>query len=107
MAVHPKILRKILTQFEGAKFNLVRVPIGGSDFSTHPYTLDDYSLDYDLDKFALSEFDLQRIEMFKKYNLSVLGSGKDWNLFDFFIYIFYYFYNPLWSLVCASLDERQ
>ena len=53
------------------------MPIGGSDFSTHPYTLDDYLDDYDLENFALSEFDLQRIELFKKYNLSVLGSGKD------------------------------
>ena len=77
MAINPKIVRKILTQLEGAKFNLVRVPIGGSDFSTHPYTLDDYDEDYDLEKFALSEFDLQRIELFKKYNLSVLGSAKD------------------------------
>ena len=81
MAVNPKIVRKILTRFEGAKFNLARVPIGGSDFSTHPYTLDDYDEDYYLEKFALSEFDLQRIEIVKKYNLSVLGSGKDGNLF--------------------------
>ncbi|KAB7498108.1 hypothetical protein Anas_03319, partial [Armadillidium nasatum] len=42
---------------EGSRYNLVRVPIAGTDFSTHPYSYDDIEGDVDLVYFDLSEED--------------------------------------------------
>ncbi|CAG2183735.1 unnamed protein product, partial [Oppiella nova] len=43
---------------EGLEYNLIRVPIGGSDFSTHAYTYDDnHTDDFDLTHFSLTDDD--------------------------------------------------
>ncbi|KAG0714331.1 Glucosylceramidase [Chionoecetes opilio] len=44
---------------EGLEYNLLRVPIGGSDFSVRPYTLDDGDDDVTLKHFALSHEDTE------------------------------------------------
>ncbi|KAB7497477.1 putative glucosylceramidase 4 [Armadillidium nasatum] len=38
----------------GIEYNLGRVPIGGSDFSTHPYSYDDFEGDVELTNFSLT-----------------------------------------------------
>ncbi|XP_044017101.1 lysosomal acid glucosylceramidase-like [Aphidius gifuensis] len=42
---------------KGSSYSLCRVPIGGTDFSTRPYTLDDSPDDYKLEKFSLTNED--------------------------------------------------
>ncbi|XP_054165560.1 putative glucosylceramidase 4 isoform X2 [Oppia nitens] len=42
----------------GIEYSLGRIPIGGSDFSTHPYTYDDVEGDFGLEHFALTLEDL-------------------------------------------------
>lgn len=46
---------------EGLEYNLGRVPIGGTDFSTHPYTYDDLSEGEDpaLHHFSLTSEDIK------------------------------------------------
>ncbi|KAL7297825.1 hypothetical protein TKK_0008858 [Trichogramma kaykai] len=52
---------------KGAKYNLGRVPIGGSDFSTRGYTYDDTPGDERLEHFNLANDDLEyKIPMMKK-----------------------------------------
>ncbi|XP_044577072.1 lysosomal acid glucosylceramidase-like [Cotesia glomerata] len=41
----------------GSRYNLGRVPVGGTDFSTRPYTLDDTPEDISLKKFSLTKED--------------------------------------------------
>ena len=38
-------------------FNMIRIPIGGSDFSTVGYSLDSTEMDFDLKRFSLSNID--------------------------------------------------
>ncbi|CAG2181361.1 unnamed protein product [Oppiella nova] len=43
---------------EGLEYNLIRVPIGGSDFSTHAYSYDDnHKDDFELTHFNLTDDD--------------------------------------------------
>lgn len=42
----------------GIEYTLGRIPIGGSDFSTRPYTYDDVEGDFGLEHFALTPEDL-------------------------------------------------
>ncbi|KAB7498106.1 putative glucosylceramidase 4 [Armadillidium nasatum] len=42
---------------EGSRYNLARIPIAGSDFSTHPYSYDDIDGDVDLVYFNLTDED--------------------------------------------------
>lgn len=44
---------------DGIEYNLCRVPIGGTDFSTRAYSYDDGMTDPLLDNFALANEDLQ------------------------------------------------
>ncbi|CAG2120872.1 unnamed protein product, partial [Medioppia subpectinata] len=44
----------------GLEYNILRVPIGGTDFSTHKYSLDDdHNDDFNLDHFGLTDDDHQ------------------------------------------------
>lgn len=43
----------------GLQYNFGRVPIGCSDFSTHPYSYDNSSGDYELSQWSLSKEDLE------------------------------------------------
>jgi hypothetical protein len=44
---------------DGLEYNMMRVPIGGADFSTHPYTYNEYPLyDIHLTNFSLTNEDL-------------------------------------------------
>lgn len=43
---------------EGLNMNMARVPIGGCDCSNRNYTLDDNEDDFELEKFALTDDDL-------------------------------------------------
>ena len=38
-------------------FNMIRIPIGGTDFSTVEYSLDSLEMDFDLNRFNLSRID--------------------------------------------------
>ena len=40
-------------------FNIIRVPIGGTDFSTVGYSLDSLEMDFDLTRFNLSRIDFE------------------------------------------------
>lgn len=42
----------------GLEYNMARVPIASTDFSTHEYSYDDVDGDFDLQNFALAEEDL-------------------------------------------------
>ena len=42
---------------EGIRYDICRIPIAGSDFSTRPYSYDDVEGDVDLEFFALAEED--------------------------------------------------
>ncbi|KAF2892655.1 hypothetical protein ILUMI_13518 [Ignelater luminosus] len=83
--------KKLLESYfsrEGLEYNLVRVPIGGTDFSTHLYTYDDGKEDLNLTHFSLSAEDLEyKIPVLKSANsysnntLQLLGSAwyaPDW-----------------------------
>ena len=43
---------------DGISYNLGRVPVAGSDFSTRPYSYDDNEGDVDLEKFSLASEDI-------------------------------------------------
>lgn len=47
---------------EGLEYNMIRVPIAGADFSTHPYTYNEYPW-YDA---ALSNYSLTDEDLFYK-----------------------------------------
>ncbi|KAJ8683345.1 hypothetical protein QAD02_019137 [Eretmocerus hayati] len=52
---------------DGSKYNLGRIPIGGTDFSTKGYTYDDHDGDHKLEHFALANEDFQyKIPLIKK-----------------------------------------
>ena len=56
----PNLSQQILEDYfsrDGLEYNVGRIPIGGSDFSTHPYTYDDGGPDLNLTKFALASED--------------------------------------------------
>lgn len=53
----------------GIEYNLGRVPIGGTDFSTHPYTYDDGMLDPQLKNFNLTQEDFN-------YKISIINRAK-------------------------------
>ncbi|KAJ8943385.1 hypothetical protein NQ314_009752 [Rhamnusium bicolor] len=54
----------------GIEYNLGRVPIGGTDFSTRAYSYDDFPLDTTLMKFALQPEDLNyKIPFIRKANI--------------------------------------
>ncbi|XP_034943012.1 lysosomal acid glucosylceramidase-like [Chelonus insularis] len=60
-------LLKSLFDKEGNKYNLCRLPIGGSDFSTRPYSLDDIPGDVSLKNFSLTQEDYEyKISFMKK-----------------------------------------
>lgn len=44
---------------DGIEYSVGRVPIGGTDFSPKPYTLDDHDGDVNLEYFALQEEDME------------------------------------------------
>ena len=50
---------------DGIEYTLGRIPIGGSDFSTRPYSYDDHPGDESLSKFALEPEDLNYKVTFK------------------------------------------
>lgn len=54
--VRAKILKALFSK-DGIAFNLCRVPIGSTEFSDRPYTLDDHEDDVKLEKFALQQED--------------------------------------------------
>lgn len=45
-------------RFSGIEYNMARVPMASTDFSTHEYSYDDVDGDFDLQHFALTEEDL-------------------------------------------------
>uniref|UniRef100_A0A8D0HLE7 Glucosylceramidase n=1 Tax=Sphenodon punctatus TaxID=8508 RepID=A0A8D0HLE7_SPHPU len=65
----------------GIEYNLVRVPMASCDFSTRPYTYDDWPGDFELKNFSLTEEDtklkipiLHRIQALSKRPLSFYAS---------------------------------
>ncbi|XP_053995684.1 lysosomal acid glucosylceramidase-like [Hylaeus anthracinus] len=56
-ATQDQLIRTYFDPNAGSKYTLGRVPIGGTDFSTRPYTYDDYENDTRLEHFALQQED--------------------------------------------------
>ncbi|NXT18204.1 GLCM Glucosylceramidase, partial [Syrrhaptes paradoxus] len=52
------LLRSYFSE-SGIEYNLVRLPMGCSDFSVRPYTYDDVPHDYELEHFMLAEEDVK------------------------------------------------
>ncbi|KAF2880502.1 hypothetical protein ILUMI_25673 [Ignelater luminosus] len=76
-----KLLKSYFSD-EGLEYNLIRVPIGGTDFSIHNYTYDDGIEDAELAHFSLAKEDLEyKIPVLKLANtysnntLQLLGSS--------------------------------
>ncbi|KAJ9573852.1 hypothetical protein L9F63_008776 [Diploptera punctata] len=44
---------------DGSEYNMIRVPIAGTDFSTHAYSYDDVECDVELNNFTLAEEDIK------------------------------------------------
>lgn len=57
-ATQDKLLRSYFDK-DGSRYTLGRIPIAGTDFSTRPYTYDDYPNDDTLKHFALANEDYQ------------------------------------------------
>ncbi|RXG57049.1 putative glucosylceramidase 4 [Armadillidium vulgare] len=55
-AAQDNLIRKYFGS-DGSRYSIIRVPIAGSDFSTHPYTYDDIEGDVDLVYFDLTDED--------------------------------------------------
>lgn len=53
----------------GIEYTVGRVPMAGTDFSTHKYTYDDVEGDFALDHFSLTEEDLEYKVRFYNTNL--------------------------------------
>ncbi|KAK3097705.1 hypothetical protein FSP39_012333 [Pinctada imbricata] len=65
----------------GIEYNVGRIPMASCDFSTHPYSYDDSSGDFNLTKFALTQEDInykikyiQMANQMSKQNLTLFGS---------------------------------
>ena len=58
-ATQEQLLRSYYDPKEGSRYNLGRIPIGGTDFSVRPYTYDDFKDDVTLKHFALQNEDHQ------------------------------------------------
>ncbi|XP_071447388.1 lysosomal acid glucosylceramidase-like [Hetaerina americana] len=78
-----QLLRSYFSEY-GVEYNMVRVPIGGSDFSTRPYSYDDDGSpsDPELTHFQLAEEDikykipyLKRVTEMSKKEILLLGSA--------------------------------
>ncbi|KAK9892233.1 hypothetical protein WA026_019034 [Henosepilachna vigintioctopunctata] len=69
--VGEKLMRSYFAE-DGSRYNLGRVPMGGTDFSTHSYSYDDGDADKDLRNFALAPEDFKyKIPLIKRaLNLS-------------------------------------
>lgn len=63
-----KLLRSYFSK-SGIEYNLGRVPIAGTDFSTHPYTYDDGGYDPQLKNFNLTQEDF-------KYKIPMINRAK-------------------------------
>lgn len=51
------LIRSYYCKENGSRYSMGRIPIGGTDFSTRPYTYDDVPHDDDLKQFSLAEED--------------------------------------------------
>ena len=54
-----RLVKDYFSSEHGIEYSIGRVPIGGSDFSTRPYSYDDHAGDESLSKFALEPEDLK------------------------------------------------
>nr|XP_033320773.1 lysosomal acid glucosylceramidase-like [Megalopta genalis] len=57
-ATQMQLMRAYFDPLVGSKYNLARFPIGGTDFSVRPYSLDDVANDTSLEHFSLAPEDL-------------------------------------------------
>ncbi|XP_054834495.1 lysosomal acid glucosylceramidase-like isoform X2 [Eublepharis macularius] len=74
------LLRSYFSE-EGLEYNMVRTPMASCDFSTRPYTYDDWPYDYELKNFTLVEEDIkmkipiiQRAKAMSKKPISLIAS---------------------------------
>lgn len=58
-ATQDQLIRAYFDPKDGSRYTLGRIPIGGTDFSTRAYTLDDYDDDATLQHFALAPEDVE------------------------------------------------
>ncbi|CAG2172772.1 unnamed protein product, partial [Oppiella nova] len=82
-----KLQNRIISDYfskSGIEYNLGRIPIGGSDFSTHAYSYDDNNKDdFDLKHFSLAKEDLDYkipvIKKAKQINSDLRVFGSPWS----------------------------
>ena len=72
----PRLQKTILKQYwgadnKGAKFNVARIPISSTDFSTHVYSYYDKIDDYSLENFRIQvDHDIGKIDFIKVQSMS-------------------------------------
>ncbi|XP_033227657.1 lysosomal acid glucosylceramidase-like [Belonocnema kinseyi] len=71
LAAQEKLLKSYFSK-SGSRYNLVRIPIGGSDFSTRFYTYDDVPNDVLLKNFSLAQEDIN-------YKIPLMQKALDLN----------------------------
>ena len=78
-ALQDSVMRAMFDTVNGCKFNMIRLPIGCSDFSLNGYSLDDYAGDYTMNNVNIHRDSLVTLDFCKKAsainpNLKVWGS---------------------------------
>lgn len=78
-ALQDSVIKAFYDTVNGCKFNMIRLPIGCSDFSIDGYSLDDNNGDYAMDKISIHRDSLVSLDFCKKAavinrNLKVWGS---------------------------------
>ncbi|ESP00722.1 hypothetical protein LOTGIDRAFT_158016 [Lottia gigantea] len=78
--VQEKLLQSYYSP-QGIEYTIGRIPMASCDFSTHPYSYDDYSMDFQLTNFSLTMEDIKyKIPIIQKAlsmsarNMSIFGS---------------------------------
>ncbi|XP_043259524.1 lysosomal acid glucosylceramidase-like [Colletes gigas] len=82
-AAQDQLLRSYYDPKTGSGYNLARLPIGGSDFSTRPYTYDPYDNDTTLEHFNLAfedhEYKIPFLQKALKLNPNLKLFGAVWS----------------------------
>ncbi|VVC90447.1 unnamed protein product [Leptidea sinapis] len=73
----PKLRKSLIDSYygiRGLEYNMARVPIGGSDFSTHPYAYNESPVnDTHLTNFTLAPEDFQFLQTYKSEGVPIWG----------------------------------
>jgi glucosylceramidase len=76
------VIKAFYDTVDGCKFNMIRLPIGSSDFSLTGYSLDDFDGDYTMSKITIDREKPMALEFIKnamKYNTGLKVWGSPWS----------------------------